>query len=166
VIARSDQGRLPVRRAELDADALLGAVAHRFAARARAENRPVRAEDAGGLRVSADEARLEQALANMVENALRYGRGTIRLSAESREGNVFLHVRDDGPGFPTEFLPNAFERFTRADEARSRGGTGLGLAITAAIATAHGGSAHAANVNGGGADVWLELPDGFSSLTH
>jgi signal transduction histidine kinase len=166
VIARADQGQLPIRPRPLHADDLLERLARRFATRSDAERRRLLAEPAPGVDFEGDPMRLEQALANMVENALRYGRGTIRLSAESRGGNVFLHVRDDGPGFPAEFLPNAFERFTRADEARSRGGTGLGLAITAAIATAHGGSAHAANVNGGGADVWLELPDGFSSLPH
>ena len=77
----------------------------------------------------------------MVDNALRHGRGEIVLSAEQRNGNVELHVRDHGPGFPPDFLPAAFERFSRADEARSRGGTGLGLAITSAVASAHGGTA-------------------------
>ena len=73
---------------------------------------------------------------------------------------------DDGPGFPPDFLASAFERFSRADEARSRGGTGLGLAITDAVARAHGGSAHAANRDRGGADVWLVLPDELSSTAH
>jgi two-component system, OmpR family, sensor kinase len=70
---------------------------------------------------------------------------------------VELHVRDEGRGFPDEFLPRAFERFTRADEARTRGGSGLGLAIAAAVAGAHGGSAQAQNTEGG-ADVWIALP--------
>ena len=166
VIARSDQGRLPVRPSELDADELLNGVAHRFAARARDEARPVRAEPTDGLKVTADQARLEQALANMVDNALRHGRGEVVLTASRSNGNVELHVCDSGPGFPTEFLPSAFERFSRADEARSRGGTGLGLAITDAVAKAHGGAARAANREEGGADVWLELPDGFSSSAH
>jgi len=166
VIARADQGQLPIRPRPLYADDLLETLARRFATRTQAEERRLFAEPAPGVRLDGDPARLEQALANMIENALRYGRGTITLSADVADGNVHLHVRDRGPGFPDEFLPSAFERFSRADEARSRGGTGLGLAITAAIATAHGGSAHAANAVEGGADVWLEIPDGLSSLPH
>ena len=166
VIARSDQGRLPVRPAEIDARSLLEGVAHRFAARARSEERTLRAEPADGLTLTADRARLEQALANMVDNALRHGAGDVVLSAAQDDGHVALHVRDRGPGFPEEFLPSAFERFSRADEARSRGGTGLGLAITSAVAKAHGGSAHASNLREGGADVWLEIPHPLSSSTH
>jgi signal transduction histidine kinase len=67
-------------------------------------------------------------------------------------------VTDDGPGFPPEFLPNAWERFARADVARTEDGAGLGLAIVRAIAEAHGGEAHAANTATGGADVWIVLP--------
>ena len=166
VIARSDQGRLPVRPAELDARELLEGVAHRFAARARAEERTLCAEAPAGLTLTADRARLEQALANMVDNALRHGGGDVVLTAAREDGHMLLHVRDHGPGFPADFLPEAFERFSRADEARSRGGTGLGLAITSAVARAHGGEARASNRDGGGADVWLELPHPFSSSPH
>jgi signal transduction histidine kinase len=109
------------------------------------------------VQLRADPARLEQALANLVDNALRYGQGPVTLSARAENGRVELHVRDHGDGFPDPFLPRAFERFTRADEARSRGGTGLGLAIAAAFAGAHGGSAHARNAHPG-ADVWIALP--------
>jgi two-component system OmpR family sensor kinase len=163
VIARADQGKLPIRRAPLHADDLLETLVRRFETRARAEGRVVRAEPAPGVSLEADGARLEQALGNMLENALRHGRGPVTLSADRADGHVELHVRDAGPGFPTDFLPSAFERFSRADEARARGGTGLGLAISAAIADAHGGSARAVNREGGGADVWLRLP---SPLIH
>jgi signal transduction histidine kinase len=65
---------------------------------------------------------------------------------------------DEGEGFPPEFLARAFERFARADQARTRGGTGLGLSIVRVIAEAHGGTAHAANRDGSGVDVWISLP--------
>jgi signal transduction histidine kinase len=75
------------------------------------------------------------------------------------DDRVAVHVLDDGPGFPADYLPSAFERFTRADGARGGGGgAGLGLAIIDAIARAHGGSAGARNRPEGGADVWLDLP--------
>jgi two-component system, OmpR family, sensor kinase len=157
VIARADQGRLPIRATTLHADDILETLAQRFGSRARADGRTVRAEPAPGVQLRADPARLEQALGNMVENALRHGRGPVTLSAQTVDGHVELHVRDRGSGFPSEFLPSAFERFSRADEGRTGGGTGLGLAITAAIAGAHGGTAHAAN-GPEGTDVWLELP--------
>ncbi len=157
VIARSDQGRLPVHPEELVATEVLERVAGRFQTRAKVEGRPLKAEPANGMTLNADLARIEQALANLVDNALTYGDGTVILSARRENGCVELHVFDEGPGFPPDFLPRAFERFTRADEARTRGGTGLGLAIAAAVAGAHGGSAHAENIEGG-ADVWIALP--------
>jgi signal transduction histidine kinase len=112
----------------------------------------------GGAVVRADPVRVEQALTNLLDNALRYGRGTISLTARTTDGQVEMHVTDEGPGFPPGFLALAFERFSRADPARGRDGTGLGLAIVDAIANAHGGHAHAANRAAGGADVWLSLP--------
>jgi two-component system OmpR family sensor kinase len=157
VIARSDQGRLPVRIEDLDAGEVLARVAGRFQTRARVEGRPLNPDPSPGVVVRADPARLEQALANLVDNALSYGAGAVELSATASNGTIEIHVRDEGRGFPPAFLPRAFERFTRADEARSRGGTGLGLAIASAIAGAHGGSAHAENLEPG-ADVWIALP--------
>ena len=157
VIARSDQGRLPVRPELIDAGEMLARVAGRFRTRARAEGRPLAPDPSPGVRLSADPARMEQALANLVDNALHHGQGTVHLSAHEVDGRVELHVRDEGKGFPPDFLPRAFERFTRADEARTRGGTGLGLAIASAIAIAHGGSAHALNRKTG-ADVWISVP--------
>ena len=108
--------------------------------------------------------RVEQALGNLVDNALGHGqRHRPARAPSSATGSVELHVRDEGPGFPAEFLPHAFDRFTQADGARSGAGTGLGLAIAEAIATAHGGSAHAANRDDGGGDVWLVAPEALDS---
>ena len=157
VIARSDQGRLPVHPEVLVAGDVLARVAGRFQTRAKVEGRPITADPSEGVLLNADLARIEQALANLVDNALTYGDGEVVLSARAENGCVELHVLDEGAGFPSEFLPRAFERFTRADEARTRGGTGLGLAIAAAVAGAHGGTAHARNIEGG-ADVWIALP--------
>ncbi len=69
-----------------------------------------------------------------------------------------IHVEDRGPGFAPEFIGRAFERFSQGDSSRGSDGTGLGLAIVEAIARAHRGSAHAANRDGSGADVWIVVP--------
>jgi heavy metal sensor kinase len=158
VIARSDRGQLPLQLEALDADELLTTVASRFEWRAHEAGRPVRAEQRPGLWLRGDRIRLEQALGNLVDNALRHGAGEVRLRAAAVDEVVELHVMDEGSGFPLEFLGRAFERFTRPDPARPRGGSGLGLSIVRVIAEAHGGEAHVANVNGGGADAWIAVP--------
>jgi heavy metal sensor kinase len=156
LVARSDQGALTVARDPIAVDALLAEVAGRFGRSAEAAGRIIEVEDSGA-ELAGDRERLDQALGDLVENALRHGAGEVRLHAVEHDGFVELHVTDQG-GFDELFLPRAFERFTRADDARTGEGTGLGLAIVAAIARAHGGSAHAANLAGGGADVWLTAP--------
>jgi signal transduction histidine kinase len=108
--------------------------------------------------VAADRARLERALTNLVSNALEHGEGTVLIDAYETGGQAEIHVHDHGPGLPSTFLPVAFERFTRADQARTGGGSGLGLAIVAAIARDAGGTYGAANRPDGGADVWISLP--------
>ncbi len=158
LLARSDRSQLPLERERVPVEPLLDAVASRFRGRAHDAGRTIEVEAADALDVTADRMRIEQALGNLVDNALGHGHGTVRLSAVERNGHVELHVRDEGPGFPTEFLPHAFDRFTQADGARSGAGTGLGLATAEAVATAHGGSAHAENRDDGGSDVWLALP--------
>jgi signal transduction histidine kinase len=158
LIARSDQGQLPVRREHVPAGELLADTAARFAVRAEAAGRELVVGSDAGLVVDADPLRLGQALGNLVDNALTHGAGDIELSARLGDGLVELHVSDDGAGFPPEFVARAFDRFSRADESRGRSGTGLGLAIVDLIARAHGGSAGAAARPEGGADVWIAVP--------
>jgi signal transduction histidine kinase len=134
-------------------------VRERFSASGRRLGRQIEVEAGEPLYMRGDAGRLEQAVGNLVDNALRHGAGPIALRARQVDGAVELHVEDGGGGFPAEFLPHAFERFTRADRARARGGTGLGLAIVEAIARAHGGGARAANGTRG-ADVSLSIPAG------
>jgi signal transduction histidine kinase len=157
VLARSGEGRLPVRPSELAARGLLESVRERFADRAHARGRAIRVEAADGLHLEADELRLRQALGNLVDNALRHGEGDVVLRSRAVDGTAVLEVTDSGPGFPLELGERAFERFARGDPARTRGGTGLGLAIVRAIAEAHGGSATIAAM-GPGATVAISLP--------
>src|ERR671910_1195971 len=158
VLARADEGKLPVRPERLDIGELLRGSARRFEARAAEEHRELVVRPSSALSLDADRLRVEQALANLVDNALRHGGGPIELSAERDGERVRLHVLDRGPGFEASLDGSAFERFTRGDRARARGGTGLGLAIVEAIARSHAGRAGTDPREGGGADVWLELP--------
>jgi heavy metal sensor kinase len=157
LLARAEQGRVPLRREPVDVADVLETVAERFQPRAQSERRDLSVTtDDDPLVVSADRVLLEQALANMVDNAFTHGAGRVTLMSEQRNGSAELHVLDDGAGFPADFLDRAFERFSRGQKPQADG-TGLGLAIVQTIADAHEGYARAANANGGGADVWLTL---------
>jgi signal transduction histidine kinase len=163
LIAGSERGKLPLRREVVVVRDLLDSVRNRFAWRAAEAGRELSVEVAADLSVEGDRLRLEQALGNLVENALRYGAGTVLIAARTADGAVELHVQDEGPGLPADFVPLAFHRFSRADESHEGAGAGLGLAIVDAIAAAHGGSAHVgARARDGGsdqtADVWISLP--------
>ena len=156
-IAQTEGGRLPLRLDWLRLLDVFTPVERRFSRRAAEAGRAIEVGDGGELEVRGDLLRLDQAVGTLVDNALRYGDGTIVLSARRAGDAVEIHVTDDGPGFPPDFLDRAFERFTRASGARE-GGSGLGLAIVATVADAHGGAAQAANRPEGGADVWLVIP--------
>ena len=117
------------------------------------------------LTASADANRLEQVLANLVDNAIKYGRAQGHVTVGGKElddGKLEIFVSDDGPGIPAESLDRVFERFYRVDKARSRdqGGTGLGLAIVKHIVQAHGGEAWAKSESGKGATFFFTLPKG------
>ncbi len=153
LVARADGGGLPVRLERVSARQMLVDVAARFEVRGA-----VVVAEGSDAELDADSMRLEQALGNLVDNALSHGEGQVVLSVASVGETVELHVTDDGPGFPPGFVDRAFDRFSRADEARGHGGTGLGLAIVELIARAHGGTASVATRPGGGADAWISLP--------
>jgi two-component system, OmpR family, sensor kinase len=157
-IAQTERGELPLRLARLDLVETLDGVERRFARRAQERGRQIEVVAPASLILTADRLRIDQAVGSMVDNALRYGEGTIELLGREGNGAVEIHVRDHGGGFREDFLARAFERFSRASSSDRDGGSGLGLAIVQTVARAHGGEAHADNRDGGGADVWLTLP--------
>jgi signal transduction histidine kinase len=157
LIARADQGLLPVRLEIVAVRDLLADAATRFASRATGLGRQLQVEETT-LLIDADPLRVGQALVNLVDNALTHGGGTVELAATERNGFVELHVRDNGSGFPDDFRARAFDRFSRADEARGRGGSGLGLSIVELVARAHSGEVGLDNDPSGGADVWIAVP--------
>ena len=160
VLARADQGRLPIHTQPLAVHELFERAAARATAASEIRARSIVVGDVpDGCTVRADPDRAAQALDNLITNALRYGEGTITLSARKNREHVELHVTDEGRGFPDDLLPRAFERFGRGQHARSsEPGSGLGLAIVEAVAAAQGGHAEAYNRPDGGADVSIALP--------
>ncbi|MGW1087812.1 sensor histidine kinase [Streptomyces sp. NPDC002596] len=166
MLSRTDEGRTVVRPEPLAPAELLAAAVRAASSRAAPRKVRVRLQADEGVRVVADPDRLRQAVDNLLDNALRYAPDGsdvevgLTVRGAEMDARAVIEVRDHGPGFPRAFLPLAFERFRRADAARSRhgGGAGLGLAIVRSIAQAHGGSATADNAPGGGARVRLEIP--------
>lgn len=156
VLARADEGRLPVEPRAVPLRALAAEVA---AAVGETDPRAaIGVEVPADLVIDADPDRIRQALTNLLQNAIRHGGGDVTVRAERLQGGTEIHVIDDGPGFPPELRGREAERFSRGRAARSRSGSGLGLAIVAAIAGAHGGELRIDAVPSGGADVAIVLP--------
>jgi two-component system OmpR family sensor kinase len=163
-IAQTDRGELPLRLERVELGEVLEGVRRRFESRAAAEGRELTVSSPP-LEPAVDRLRLDQAVGSVVDNALRYGEGAVEIRAEAStaadpdrgaEGFAIV-VADRGPGFPPEFVPRAFDRFSRA-AARGDGGSGLGLAIVRTVVRAHGGEAEVTNREGGGAEVRLSFP--------
>jgi signal transduction histidine kinase len=157
-IAQTERGELPLRLEQIELREVLDAVRRRFARRAGEAGRAITVEGPP-VELRADRLRIDQAVASVVDNALRHGGGRVSITiAVAASDTVEIRVADHGPGFQPDFLPRAFERFSRPGVSRVDGGSGLGLAIVRTVARAHGGEAQAANVGDGGAEVWLTLP--------
>jgi two-component system phosphate regulon sensor histidine kinase PhoR len=149
-------------RREIDPRELARNVVQILSPRFKEKGLEAKIESAEGLPVlKADPFLLEQALINLVDNAIKYtdkGSITICLAADARD--YIIAVRDTGVGIPAEHLPRIFERFYVVDKSRSRkvGGTGLGLSIVKHIVQLHGGTVSASSEEGRGTEFTLRLP--------
>jgi two-component system phosphate regulon sensor histidine kinase PhoR len=114
------------------------------------------------LRAELDRPLMDQAIVNLIDNAVRYSEGgtTVAIDVSLRDGEVAIAVRDQGCGIEARHLPRLFERFYRVDSARSRatGGTGLGLSIVKHVALAHGGRVDVVSTPGKGSTFTIMLP--------
>jgi signal transduction histidine kinase len=154
-------GGLALRPEALDPALLAADAVARFAPRAAAGGVDLRADSHAGLSLAADRAAVERILGNLIDNSLAVARPGGHVLVEARPaagGSVAFRVSDDGPGFPAGSVERAFDRFFRADPARTGAGTGLGLSIVRALARAHGGDAVAENLAPTGARVTVTLP--------
>jgi len=160
-ISELESGRVQLNLQSFSLRSVVEKVAEDFKARAAAKSVSL-AVDLPDLRVQADAGRVDQVLANLVDNAIKYGRagGHVRIGARESNAQVEVCVQDDGPGLPAEALERVFERFYRVDKARSReqGGTGLGLSIVKHIVQTHGGKVWATSDPGRGATFFFTLP--------
>jgi len=161
-MARADAGQIAIVKERVDLGDLAAGVAEQVAPLAEERGVQVEVPPGPATSINADEGLILQLLLNLVDNAVKYtGRGgRVTLGWASRDGYMELWVRDTGAGIPPEHLPRIFDRFYRADTARSRaeGGTGLGLSICRWIAEAHGGSISAESAPGSGSTFTVRLP--------
>lgn len=125
--------------AEVHLSGLVIGLVDRYRAAGTTPDRALRTDTAPGLTVRGDAARLGRVLTNLLDNAVRYGAGTVTVTTYEDETQAVLAVHDDGPGMDPLFLPHATERFSRADTARTSPGTGLGLSLVESIVQAHHG---------------------------
>jgi signal transduction histidine kinase len=145
---------------EVDLGALARRAVEDVESLAAAHGCAVAVRGTGSLSVRGDADALLRVLTNLLDNAIRHGRGRVMLETGRVNGTVRVVVADDGPGFAPDDLPHVFEPLFRSDRARAAetGGSGLGLAIARRLARAHGGDVQAANAPHGGARATLTLP--------
>ena len=165
-LARLDAGQELLERVACSIESLFTAVETDLAPLIEARRQKVEhTVDHDAATVTGDPAKLQDALRNLLENAINYSpeESTIRMRAQRHGGRIVMTVADEGPGIPEADLPRVFERFYRVDKSRTRdgrdpGGTGLGLAIVKHLVELHGGKVTAANKSPRGALLTIALP--------
>lgn len=161
-VSRIDAGRLEMRRQVVDLPAVVRKAFAGRVASGEAEERFIVTGDAVLPEMWLDPDKVEQVVANLVENAVRHGRGAVHVSISASEApsGAYLVIHDEGDGIPEDALGRVFAKFWRAGS--RRGGTGLGLYIVKGLVEAHGGTVEAGrSASTGGAEFRLLLPAGI-----
>ncbi|MBI3910105.1 MAG: PAS domain-containing protein [Armatimonadetes bacterium] len=162
-LSEIESGRRPVHLEPVHVPPLLAEICEAFRSAAQVKSLRLTADAPAGLWVRADRSGLQQALGNLVDNAIKYTPegGSVRVTAAAQNGQVRFIVADTGIGIEPDALPRVFERFYRVDRGRSReeGGTGLGLAIVKHEVEAQGGRVWAESEVGVGSQFYLALPE-------
>lgn len=161
-LARYQAGQVPLRREAIQVEELLNGVAQKFRPWAQEQGIELTVQVEPGPPLAGDYEALTRVLINLTDNGLRHTPpgGRLSLLAEVEADGWLLRVQDNGLGIPPEDMPYIFERFYKADKARTRGrgGTGLGLAIARSIIEAHGGQIHVESELGRGTEFQIRLP--------
>jgi len=161
-ISRLDSGGAGIEYNPFDLNALARTTTEQMHLLASEKQISLTCASTGPVQVIGDETRIKQVLVNLLDNAIKYTRtnGHVVVTTGAAENNAVLRVSDDGVGIPAASLPHVFERFYRAEKARSRGvsGFGLGLSIVDAVCRAHGGAVSIESAEGQGTTVTVKLP--------
>jgi len=161
-VSRLDAGEVKMDKAPLDLGELATSTVEQMKLLADEKSITLRSNVGRSVYVEGDRSRLQQVIVNLIDNAIKYTPegGEVNVSLHRGVNTVVLEVSDNGVGIPRPALPHVFERFYRADKARSRasGGAGLGLSIVKAICTAHGAKVEIFSQEGHGSRLNVELP--------
>lgn len=159
-VAEAEAGTLPLHRAPTDLAALVAQVVEVYDLVAEETGVALALAPSGPLVAAVDAARVRQAVANLVDNGLKYTPpgGSVRVTVEEDGEAAVLAVADDGPGVPPQDRARIWDRLYRGDASRSERGLGLGLSVVRAVAEAHGGTATVEDVPGGGSRFAIRLP--------
>jgi len=160
-LTRIESGQVPLVRRSISPAALLTSAADRMRAQVERAGLTMTVDLPPGLpAANADVARIEQVLVNLIHNAVKFTSpgGSLHLSAALEQPFVRFSVQDSGVGIPQEDLERIFERFYKADRARTSGGTGLGLSIARHIVEAHGGQIRVESIEGLGSTFFFTIP--------
>ncbi len=161
-LARADTEKSPLQMSPLNLSELAEAAVRQMRLLAEPKQITIALDAAGPVTVSADAMRLGELLTILLDNAIKYSDegAAVRLEVRAAAGKALLQLSDSGRGIPAEALPHIFDRFYRADKARSRelGGAGLGLSIAKWIVDSHGGTISIESAPGKGTTVRVELP--------
>jgi len=162
-LTRIESGKVPLRLAETAAEEVILPPVERLRPQSERRNLELVIDIAPDLPpVLSDAARAQQVISNLLHNAIKFtpigGTITVRAELDNEGASVLFSVKDTGFGIPAAELPRIFERFYKADRARSGGGTGLGLAISKHLVEAHGGEIWAKSKEGKGSTFYFSLP--------
>ena len=156
-LARSDAGRLTLQLESLDPELVLLDTFERLQSLAPDRLQLASPADAQIPRITADAERLQQCLAALVDNALRYSTGAVQLAVSASDDSVILHVIDQGPGIPEAECAQVLQRFVRGSTSIGTRGSGIGLATVNLLMDAMQGELLIGDAPGGGADLQLRF---------
>jgi len=166
-LSRIESGEAPMKMNSFDMDEVVRQAVNRLQAQADRVGLHLGMDGATPLpEVYGDKARIEQVLVNLIHNAIKFTppKGTITVSTKMNDNKIHISVSDTGIGIPAGDLSRIFERFYKADKARTGGGTGLGLAIAKHVVEGHGGKIWAESIEGKGSTFHFTIPVSSRSI--